>query len=55
MNQLGLKLNEQGDVKVSRPFNKSTVEDAFAAGDIITPMKAVSAALYIGTCTAAGV
>ena len=55
VNQLGLELTEQGDVKVNVPFNESTVHGVFAGGDCGTMMKAVAMAFSQGGAIAAGV
>ncbi|KAK0117786.1 hypothetical protein ONS95_012112 [Cadophora gregata] len=53
--QLGLELTPQGDIKTSLPFNETSVHGVFAGGDSATPLKAVTVALSAGGFLAAGV
>lgn len=57
--QLGLELllaptGTGTTVKVSPPFNQTSVRGVFAAGDCATPLQTVTAALYSGTCAGGG-
>lgn len=52
--QLGLETTPQGDVKVTPPWNETSVPGVFAMGDAATPMKNVMNALYLGSFAAAG-
>jgi gliotoxin/aspirochlorine biosynthesis thioredoxin reductase len=54
VNQLGLETTEQGDIKVSPPFNETSVSGVFAAGDCGTVMKAVPLAIGMGSTIVAG-
>lgn len=52
--QLGLEIMPMNTVKVSPPFNQTSVKAFFAAGDCSTPMHTITAALHSGTCTGSG-
>jgi thioredoxin reductase len=52
--QLGVELTPMNTVKVSPPFNQTSVKGVFAAGDCTSPMQTVTAALHSGTCTGGG-
>ncbi|TGO09821.1 hypothetical protein BTUL_0153g00070 [Botrytis tulipae] len=53
--QLGMELTEQGDIKVTAPFNETSVRGVFATGDCASILKNVAGAMYSGTCAGAGV
>lgn len=53
--QFGLDLAPNGDVKVSAPFQETSVRGVFAAGDCQTPFKTVPNAVASGSMAAAGV
>ncbi|KAF7880312.1 uncharacterized protein EAF02_007158 [Botrytis sinoallii] len=53
--QLGIELTEQGDLKVTAPFNETSVRGVFATGDCASMLKNVVGAMYSGTCAATGV
>ncbi|KAF7922317.1 uncharacterized protein EAE97_011059 [Botrytis byssoidea] len=53
--QLGIELTEQGDIKVTAPFNETSVRGVFATGDCASMLKNVVGAMYSGTCAGAGV
>ncbi|KAF7913404.1 hypothetical protein BELL_0910g00030 [Botrytis elliptica] len=53
--QLGIELTEQGDLKVTAPFNETSVRGVFATGDCASMLKNVVGAMYSGTCAGAGV
>lgn len=53
--QLGVELTEQGDIKVTAPFNETSVRGVFATGDCASMLKNVVGAMYSGTCAGAGV
>lgn len=52
--QLGLEMTETGDVKVTPPFNETSVPGCFAAGDAANMFKAVGAATTQGSFAAVG-
>ena len=52
--QLGLEMTPTGDVKVSAPFNETSVAGCFAAGDAAVAMKSVVSALHTGTFAGTG-
>lgn len=52
--QLGLELSPAKLIKANPPFNQTSVQGVFAAGDCTNPMQTVTQALYSGTCTGAG-
>ncbi|KAI0407265.1 hypothetical protein F4802DRAFT_554766 [Xylaria palmicola] len=52
--QLGLEMTTMNIVKVSPPFNQTSLKGVFAAGDCAGPMQTVTAALHGGTCTGGG-
>ena len=53
--QLGLEMAPAGDVlKVTGPFNETSVDGCFAAGDAATVMRSVVSAVHMGTFTGAG-
>ena len=54
MQQLGLELTEQGDIKTNGMFYETSVTGVFAAGDCATPLKAVTQAVAMGSFCAAG-
>jgi gliotoxin/aspirochlorine biosynthesis thioredoxin reductase len=53
--QLGLEMTEMGDVKVTPPWNETSVKGVFAAGDAATPMRNVMQALHRGSFAGAGI
>ncbi|KAF7885235.1 hypothetical protein EAF00_011053 [Botryotinia globosa] len=53
--QLGIELTEQGDIKVTAPFNETSVIGVFATGDCAPMLKNVVGAMCSGTCAGAGV
>lgn len=52
--QLGLERLPSGEVNVSGPFNQTSVEGCFAAGDGATPMKTAVQATQMGVFAGAG-
>lgn len=52
--QLALELTEQGDIKTSGFFFEASEPGVFAVGDCATPLKAVTQAIAMGSCSAAG-
>lgn len=52
--QLGLELTETGDVKISQPFNETSVKGCFAVGDHATPFKSAMQALNQGFMASVG-
>ncbi|KAH7329472.1 hypothetical protein B0I35DRAFT_45630 [Stachybotrys elegans] len=52
--QLGLETLPSGEVKVSPPFNETSLAGCFAVGDAATPMKSVLQAMQMGCFTAVG-
>ncbi|PVH92816.1 FAD/NAD(P)-binding domain-containing protein [Periconia macrospinosa] len=52
--QLGCELSSAKLVSVRPPFNQTSVDGVFAAGDCASPMHTVTAALYSGTCAGGG-
>ncbi|KAI1421999.1 thioredoxin reductase glit [Xylaria sp. FL1777] len=52
---LGLELTPMGDYAVSPPFNATSVEGVFAAGDCATMLKVSTNAVASGSITGAGV
>ncbi|KAJ6465203.1 FAD/NAD(P)-binding domain-containing protein [Mycena vitilis] len=53
--QLGLELDERGDIVVKAPFSTTNVPGVFAAGDSATMIKAVGQATVMGALNAAGI
>jgi thioredoxin reductase len=53
--ELGLELDEMGDVKALPPLNATNVHGVYVAGDICSFSKIVSHALYLGNIAGAGV
>lgn len=53
--QLGLEMTEMGDVKVTPPFNETSVKGVFAAGDAATPMRSTMQALNMGGLAGVGI
>ncbi|TGO46696.1 hypothetical protein BOTNAR_0571g00070 [Botryotinia narcissicola] len=53
--QLGIELTEQGDIKVTAPFNETSVRGVFATADCASMLKNVVSAMYSGICAGAGV
>jgi thioredoxin reductase len=52
--QLGIELMEKGFIKVSPPFNETTVKGVFATGDCASPFPAVVNAVAMGVVAAVG-
>lgn len=52
--QLGLDYGPMGDIKVSQPFNETSVAGVFAVGDCASPMKSVPNAINMGAYAGAG-
>ncbi|KAI8226806.1 Thioredoxin reductase gliT [Colletotrichum sp. SAR 10_96] len=52
--QLGLEVAENGDIKTSQPFGETTVPGVYAVGDCGNLMKAVAPAATSGSMCAAG-
>jgi thioredoxin reductase len=52
--QLGLELGPSGEIKVSAPWNETSVKGCFAAGDAATPMRNVMQAINMGGFAGAG-
>ncbi|TGO52949.1 hypothetical protein BCON_0132g00160 [Botryotinia convoluta] len=53
--QLGIESTEQGGIKITAPFNETSVRGASANGDCASMLKNVAGAMYSGTCAGAGV
>ena len=54
MEQLGLELGPQGEIKVTPPFNQTSVPGVFAAGDVATPMRSAIMAISMGATAGVG-
>jgi len=52
--QLGLEISDQGDIKVNAPLIETSVPAVFAKGDCATPMKSASYAIAMGGLSAVG-
>ncbi|KAF7534613.1 hypothetical protein G7054_g6081 [Neopestalotiopsis clavispora] len=52
--QLGLEVTEEGDIKVTPPFNETSVPGVFAAGDAANVMKSAVDAMHMGFFTGVG-
>lgn len=52
--QLGLELNEGGVIKVTAPYNETSVKGCFAAGDAATAMTIVVEAIQMGLMAGVG-
>jgi thioredoxin reductase len=52
--ELGLELDEMGDVKALPPLSATNVHGVYIAGDICSFSKIVSHALYLGNIARAG-
>lgn len=52
--QLDIEMTEVGDIKVSLPFNETSVKGCFAAGDCSNMMKTVIDALHMGVFAGVG-
>ena len=52
--QIGLEITPQGTVKVTPPFNQTSIPGVFACGDMISPMQTVTQALASGSAAGAG-
>lgn len=52
--QLGLGLNDEGVIKVSAPFNETSVKGCFAAGDAATAMTTAVEAIKMGFMAGVG-
>lgn len=50
--QLGVTMNQMGDVQADPPFYQTSVRGVFAAGDLITPYKVIPGAIS-SACNAA--
>lgn len=55
VDQLGLKLDERGDIKNIPPFFQTEVPGVFSAGDCATPFKIIPMALFTGANAGAGI
>ncbi|KAH7376595.1 hypothetical protein B0T11DRAFT_294072 [Plectosphaerella cucumerina] len=53
--QLGLEMTEGGDIKVTEPFQETSVKGVLATGDCSTPIKAVAVATAHSALAAAGI
>lgn len=53
--QLGLDLNERGDIVTKMPFYQTSAEGVFAAGDCASPFKIISNAVLMGANAGAGI
>ncbi|OCL14892.1 FAD/NAD(P)-binding domain-containing protein [Glonium stellatum] len=53
--QLGLQLNERGDLVIKMPFYQTNVPGVFAAGDCASPFKLIANAVLMGTNAGAGI
>lgn len=54
VDQLGLETGPQGEIKVSSPFNETSVHGVFAAGDVASQLRVVPNAIYGGSLVGAG-
>ncbi|KAB5577548.1 hypothetical protein GE09DRAFT_952849 [Coniochaeta sp. 2T2.1] len=54
VDQLSLELNPTGEIKVTPPFNQTSVEGVFACGDAATMTRAVAQAAVMGAMAAVG-
>lgn len=52
--QLGLETGEQGEIKVSLPFNETSVSGVFACGDAASQTRIVPNATYGGSLAGRG-
>lgn len=52
--QLGCNLAPHGGILVTPPYNKTSIHGVFAAGDVTSPMRIVTNAMFTGTTAAAG-
>ena len=52
--QLGLEIAPPGMLKANPPFNQSSVQGVFVAGDTITPMQTVAHAVLSGSAAGTG-
>ncbi|KAI1823901.1 hypothetical protein F4861DRAFT_531270 [Xylaria intraflava] len=52
--QLGLELDDRGDIKNTPPFCKTSNPDVFVAGDCATPFKIIPMAMFMGAQAGAG-
>jgi thioredoxin reductase len=53
--QLGLELNERGDIITKMPFYQTSAQGVFAAGDCASPFKIISNAVLMGANAGAGI
>ncbi|KAI0401586.1 hypothetical protein F4802DRAFT_422489 [Xylaria palmicola] len=53
--QLGLELDERGDIKNIPPFFQTDVPGVFVAGDCATPFKIIPMAMFMGAQAGAGI
>ncbi|ORY12583.1 hypothetical protein BCR34DRAFT_624223 [Clohesyomyces aquaticus] len=52
--QLGHDLTPMNFIRTAPPFNQTSINGVFAAGDCCTPMHTVTSAIYTGGCTGGG-
>lgn len=52
--QLGLETGPQGEIKVSQPFNETSIPGVFAAGDAASQIRMVPNAVYGGSLAGRG-
>ncbi|RYP43674.1 hypothetical protein DL768_009792 [Monosporascus sp. mg162] len=55
VHQLGLKLDERGDIKNMPPFFQTDVPGVFTAGDCASPFKIIPMAMFMGANAGAGI
>lgn len=53
--QLGLELDDRGDIKSTPPFFQTNVNGVFVAGDCATPFKIIPMAMFMGAQAGAGI
>jgi thioredoxin reductase len=53
--QLGLELNERGDIVTKMPFYQTNIGGVFAAGDCASPFKIIANAVLMGANAGAGI
>ncbi|KAF2690574.1 FAD/NAD(P)-binding domain-containing protein [Lentithecium fluviatile CBS 122367] len=55
VHQLGLEINDRGDIHTRMPFYQTNVSGVFAAGDAASPFKMVPNAVFQGSNAGAGI
>lgn len=53
--QLGLEMEETGEIKVEAPFNKTSLPGCMAAGDAATPYHGILQALHMAAGSGGGI